>query len=145
MKKKDYQWSIRIFDEGEFIDLWTISHFLAGSLFFAALYMLGVSVLTSFIILVVYAIGWEAYEHIFNIRESKKNKLIDAVLQAAGFFIVYYLFIYTSIGHPTVLIIVSAILVIIEIFGLRAYRATTETSMLGLPMHIRPHIFLFDD
>lgn len=71
----------------QYVDLWTIPHFLIGVLFaFFALFE-KLSVFNSFYLLVACAVLWELFEVKYNLTEPFTNRIVDVFASISGFYL----------------------------------------------------------
>lgn len=114
---------------GKYFDLWSIVHFLSGTLwgFFPSLF--GLSVILVFPTLLVVAISWEFFELHHGITERKSNSLSDIMASIIGFILVYVGIIFTEIGDTVIVFLVNINLlsgVFLSIRGWSAYRVRSN-------------------
>lgn len=107
---KKLPWYHRIWSEGRYIDFWNIPHFLVGILIgFILIYLKSPFVLSLFIVFLIKG-SWEIYEHIWVIKETIPNKILDVVTGILG-----YLFIYSINQNRPLTLIDLVIVVLLEI------------------------------
>lgn len=83
---------INLFDEGKYIDFWSIPHVLSGVLAFLGAKLLDVDLWLGFAISFVLMIAWEFFEDFVEIHEFITNRVGDVVTGIIGFWGTYYLF-----------------------------------------------------
>lgn len=110
---------------GKYIDLWSLVHFLAGTLwgFFPSLF--GLSVILVFPALLAVAVSWEFFELHHGITEKKSNSLSDITVSIVGFVLVYVGILFTGIEGTVIVFLVNINLlsgVFLSILGWSAYR-----------------------
>ena len=81
---------MNIWNEGKYLDLWSLNHFLSGIVFAGWMFFFGLSIEKIFIVYFIIAVGWELYELLEKTRaqEYLGNKIMDVVTGIAGFFAV---------------------------------------------------------
>ena len=77
---------------GKYIDLWSIVHFLSGTLVASLAYWLELPFFWATVIAIVGVLGWEFVEAATRIIESKTNVIMDIIIGLAGFFFASYLY-----------------------------------------------------
>lgn len=121
-----------VWDEGHTVDLWSLSHLLAGWLIGYVLFYYQTSFWYAFAITTLVLVSWEVFElvvhitKIFYINEITSNRIFDVVIGLVGFFFAF-LFISNFGVHDTFFIVTVLIFVLLEIFGYK--HALTKQKM----------------
>ena len=89
--KKKVPLIYQIWEEGKYLDLWNIPHFLIGILIGFALIFFSVPLIYSLIIVFLIKLSWEIYEHINVIKETIPNKILDIVTGLLGYLFIFYI------------------------------------------------------
>ena len=71
--------------EGEYLDLWSVPHFLTGALIACLVYLLHLPFWYAVLLATVLFIGYEVFEHIIEIEETVWNRRLDVVVGLASF------------------------------------------------------------
>lgn len=74
-----------VWREGKYLDLWSVPHLLSGVALALALYVLGFEVRSAFIISFLLLVGYEMFEVIAKIDETRWNRTLDVVVGMASF------------------------------------------------------------
>lgn len=82
-----YSYVMDIWKHGKYIDLWSVVHFLSGFLLASICYILGYTLIFSFICSVLLLILWEVFEWLINIIEPSLNAITDIVVGSVGFLV----------------------------------------------------------
>ena len=94
MSKKSKKWLERermLWQNGRFVDLWTVVHISMGVLYTSAFLSVGVDPQFVFGAGVAFAILWEFWERVRNVQETIANGLIDIVVfVCASYFILEF-------------------------------------------------------
>ena len=72
-------------EEGRYVDQWTIPHFLCGAGIGIAASALKIHYPTDLIIAISLIIGWEIREYLIPPKEYPENRIVDAIVGFAGF------------------------------------------------------------
>jgi len=110
---------------GKAFDLWSIPHFLFGVLMGAIPQLVGVPLLTAFILMTVLAILWEIFEKLVNVKESIQNILLDISLPVFSFTLTSFIIFVYPIHTSDLTVVASAVLflyIFTNISGWLAYR-----------------------
>ena len=124
------KWYLNIWDEGNYFDLWTVTHILAGLFFYGLFRIFNLDLEISFLFLMIFIILWEVYEVVFKIKESLGNKIIDFVLQIFAFFLMHYVWLKEFVNNWVVFGLVVLVLFVLEIWGFIAYKVTLKKSLI---------------
>lgn len=108
---------------GTYLDLWSVVHTLSGvfgglvALFFSISFMVG------FVAFCALAVLWEGFEYSIKVHETKRNRVTDVVLGAAGFVGSVDLFATGTNGLLfTAALLVGCVLLVMNYLGWRSYR-----------------------
>ena len=74
-----------IWREGEYVDLWSIPHLLSGAVTGLVAYFVGFEPLPTFIIVFILLCGYEMFEALVKIEETKWNRTLDVIIGMASF------------------------------------------------------------
>ncbi len=111
------KWTVHIWDEGKYVDLWTLNHTLAGSLPAGVIFFLDMPYSYGFLFTVIVALAWEVIELTLGIREQAWNKFFDVITAILGFIGTYELMAKNVLNNKILFIILLAIYVILELWG----------------------------
>jgi len=79
-KRKD------IWREGEYLDLWSVPHFLSGALLACFIYLLHLPFLYATLLATLLLVAYEVFEiYVLDIHESEWNRNLDVVVGLASF------------------------------------------------------------
>ena len=70
--------------EGKYLDLWSVPHFLSGMVVALSLYVFGFEVRSAFVIAFLLLVGYEMFEVIAKIDETRWNRTLDVVVGMAS-------------------------------------------------------------
>lgn len=73
-----------IWREGEYLDLWSVPHFLSGILVGLTLFFLGFSRYDATVIAVLLLCAYEIFEYVAGIDETRSNAILDVVVGVAS-------------------------------------------------------------
>ncbi len=74
-----------IWREGDYLDLWSVPHFLSGMLVAFGLYFTGFEFRSAFIIAFLLLVAYEMFEVIVQIEETRWNRTLDVVVGMLSF------------------------------------------------------------
>lgn len=80
-----------LFEEGLYLDLWSVPHFLFGLIVFIFFIDKKFRLELSFLFTAILAIGWEIFEIRVKVTEVYTNRITDVVLTLLGFVLLAYL------------------------------------------------------
>ena len=112
-----------IWQSGEWVDLWSVPHFLFGVIVGFLPLLFRVAFEPALLLLIIVALLWEAFELVRGYFEYKSNSFMDVALSVVGFLGVYFLiipYLAMEVAVP-VLIIIFATYLLLNYLGWRAY------------------------
>ena len=74
-----------IWREGQWLDLWSVVHFLSGASFGLGFYFLHLGAVASVVIVFLLLVAYEMWEVIVKIEETPTNRLMDVVVGMVSF------------------------------------------------------------
>lgn len=74
-----------IWREGDYLDLWSVPHFLSGLLVGFSLYLVGFEFASSCVISLLSLIAYEMFEVIIEVRETWMNRILDVLVGMLSF------------------------------------------------------------
>lgn len=107
-----------IWREGEYLDLWSLPHFLSGALLACFVYLLHLSFFYAIVLAIVLLIAYEIFEVKVGIYETAWNRILDVVVGLISFI-------------PVTLIIHDWVFVNVFILGLCVGIPNAVLSFLG--------------
>lgn len=69
-----------IWREGDYLDLWSVPHFLSGLVLGIALFYLGFDLRAAAVIAFLLLVGYEMFESIAKIEETRANRILDVLV-----------------------------------------------------------------
>jgi len=103
-----------IWREGNYLDLWSVPHLLSGSAVGFSLYFFDFAFNAAFVIALLLLIGYEMFEVIVKIDETKWNRTLDVVVGMASFvptfFVASYLSFWSAVYVFGLVLVVDAVL-----------------------------------
>ena len=78
--------------DGKYLDLWSMVHFLGGSLIAIAIFLLRVNFVVGLCLALTLMILWEIYEDNIVAGEQLSNKIVDVAIGLSGFLMTYKIF-----------------------------------------------------
>lgn len=122
-----------IWREGEWLDLWSVVHFLSGMSVAFALYLLHFDTRATVVIAFISFTAYEMWEALVHIEETFPNRCMDVVVGMISFLPTYFFLIphLTHIGFPPVFGGVLMMNIAISALGWRASKkaATLEQTV----------------
>lgn len=76
---------VLLFDEGVFVDLWTVPHILFGVLMFLLVQRYKKDIWFGFFLTLVLAVVWEFMEIYFQVFEHQPNQIVDVLMALVGY------------------------------------------------------------
>ncbi|MBI5456143.1 hypothetical protein HY969_00170 [Candidatus Kaiserbacteria bacterium] len=80
-----------IWREGEYLDLWSVPHFLSGIMTALGLYLLNFRGISAFVIAFLIFVVYEMFEVIAKIEETRMNRALDVVVGMVSFAPAFFL------------------------------------------------------
>ena len=74
-----------IWREGEYLDLWSVPHFLSGMAVALGVYFFHFGIEASFIIALLLLVAYEMWEAMVRIEETRMNRILDVVVGMVSF------------------------------------------------------------
>ena len=71
--------------EGEYLDLWSVPHFLSGMAVALGLAILGLTLPVATVVAFVMLVAWEFFEYFADIEEGRMNSMMDVVVGMFSF------------------------------------------------------------
>lgn len=122
---------INIWAEGEFIDLWTVVHFLTGILlgFTPFIFDFPIPLIWIFTAVLVLLVLWEVFEYIRKIKETAGNRVVDILIAVVGFALTMsvYPILEPEFAH-IIGIIILVIYLTLNLSGWLAYKVRVKKS-----------------
>jgi hypothetical protein len=121
-----------IWHEGKYLDLWSIPHILSGIVVGLTAHFIGFATIPSFVIAFLVLVGYEMFEVIAKIEETRANRFLDVVVGMASF-TPTFLFAPSLTTEQAVaaLVAVATIDAVLSWFG---WRASHKASVLEATM-----------
>ncbi|MFA6077048.1 MAG: hypothetical protein WC735_03155 [Candidatus Paceibacterota bacterium] len=123
MKQDFKRWSVKVWKNGKFLDLWSVNHTLAGGLLGAVIYFYNIDFYFGFFISFMIMLAWEIIEIINGLHEEKWNKVTDVITGVFGFTIIYILFSEITV-HSSLIVfwVISILWALLESWGFLTLR-----------------------
>jgi hypothetical protein len=124
-----HPWYIQIWEEGHNFDLWHVQHFIVGLLLAGLVIWFKLSFWVGFTIALVIIFGWEIFETLVQIEETRFNMIFDIVFSLIAYFLILYLpdhYLYSQ-TFPIFLESLVVIYVVLGVWGYLAYRIRTRS------------------
>lgn len=119
------KWYYDIWENGKYLDFWSVNHTLAGCVIAGPLYYWSVPFIYSLGVSLVLIGGWEVYEVIYDIKETWQNRSTDIITGIIGFWFIWYFYTLWNANVKLGVYVGSLVLwLIVEIWGYMAYKAT---------------------
>ncbi len=129
------KWYWEIWEEGKYLDFWTINHVIAGVICAALAIFLNFPFIPALFFSFLGFIAWEMFEHSKKIEEHFSNKVADVLTSLAGFLLAYYLMFENPSNQLLILWISVALYTVLGVWGFAAfiqrkksYEVTIENS-----------------
>jgi hypothetical protein len=111
-------WYVAIWDEGGYVDFWSINHTLGGVLSLLFIALTGIPKIIGFPIIICLASLWEVYEHVTGIEETFSNRIIDIVVAAVAFFVMYWIIQrYQSLNLVQLFVSFGLLTILLNVWG----------------------------
>lgn len=130
MKHKSKKFYIKIWSDGEYIDLWSFVHFLTGGGIAGIFIVSHVPFLLGAITLFLLLSFWEVYEKSKKIRETTSNQIIDVIVGLLGGAIVYAVMDLEIFNNIILAIIITIITTTLVLWGWLAYKMGSSADFL---------------
>lgn len=117
-----------IWREGEWLDLWSVVHFLSGMSVAFGLYLLHFDAVAAIVIAFLGLTLYEMWEALVKIEETFPNRVMDVVVGMASFVPTYFYLIphLSTIGFPPVFGGVLMMNIVISALGWRASQKAAQ-------------------
>jgi hypothetical protein len=113
--------------EGKYLDLWSVPHFLTGMVVAFALYFFGFETVSAFVIAFLLLVGYEMFEALVKIEETRWNRALDVVIGMLSFTPTFLMVPHLSALHALYLFIaVTLVDGILSFLGWRASQKAAE-------------------
>lgn len=119
-----------IWREGEYLDLWSVPHFLSGLSLGLALLLLGFDTLSAVLIAFVLLCAYELFEYVAKIEEGRANAIVDIVV-GMGSCVLALLFA-PQFAHEHVLTLLVVALVADAILSFFGWRESQKAAALEM-------------
>lgn len=115
-----------MWNEGKYVDLWSLIHFLFGILFVFAADFFEITFVVALIVLTVVAALWEVIEFVSGkAGEYFSNRVADIIFSDLGFIFMYFILLLNTVSKEVYTIgfvIFVAIFIALNINGWRNYK-----------------------
>lgn len=117
-------YNARLWEEGKYVDLWTLPHILSGVIMAGIFNWLSLIFWPNLLISAALMIGWEFFElYALHVHEHLTNKVMDVVTGLLGFFTMYSLIIkYSAAAISPYLIALIIIYACLNTWGYLSYK-----------------------
>lgn len=125
-----------IWREGQWLDLWSVVHFLSGILVGFGLYLCHFGGIASFLVALLLLTLYEMWEALVKIEETLSNRFMDVVVGMASFVPTFYL-LAPRLSMPLFVLVcigVGALDLTMSTFG---WRASQKAAELQHKMHTK--------
>src|SRR3989344_49492 len=117
-----------IWRDGDYLDLWSVPHFLSGIAVAFSLYFFGFATNAAFTIAFLVLVAYEMFEVIAKIEETRFNRVLDVVVGMASFTLTFLLApMFPQLYVIVLFIIVLALDGVLSFFG---WQASQKASIL---------------
>lgn len=121
-----------IWREGEYLDLWSIPHFLSGMCVGFALLFLGFDFRSAWIIALLLLVAYEMFEIIAQIEETRMNSFLDVVVGMSSFLLTFQYA--PQLPHQQAVILFGAVFIVDSILSFFGWRESQKASSLEAKM-----------
>jgi hypothetical protein len=120
-KKKRFK-RTDIWREGQWLDLWSVVHFLSGISIGLGFYFLHVGTLASPLLALVLLIAYEMWERLMQMEETFANGCMDVIVGMLSFLLAFFIGAPLLSGVPLILAFGAVFVadIVMSIFGWRA-------------------------
>lgn len=123
-----------IWREGEYLDLWSVPHFLSGILVAFTLYFFQFEARSAFVIGFLFLVAYEMFEVIVKIEETRWNRVLDVVVGMASlvptFFALPLIPVSVAYGLFGVIALINAVL------SFLGWRESQKAAVLEAKMRV---------
>lgn len=98
-----------IWHEGEYLDLWSVPHFLSGITLALSMHFLGFATVPTFVVAFLLFVTYEMFEIIVKIEETRMNRVLDVVVGMVSFIPTFLLAPRLTVSQALVLLAVVGI------------------------------------
>lgn len=111
-------WYVTIWDEGGYVDVWSINHTLGGILSFLFIALTGIPLIIGFPIVIALAGIWEYYEYFKGIEETLPNRIIDILIAGVAFFVMHWIIQrYQSLNLVQLFVSFGILTILLNVWG----------------------------
>ena len=121
-----------IWREGEYLDLWSVPHFLSGMCVGFVLLFLGFDFRSAWIIALLLLIAYEMFEVIAQIEETRMNSFLDVVVGMSSFMLTFIFL--PQLSHTQAVALFGAVLIVDIILSFFGWRESQKASALEAKM-----------
>lgn len=114
--------------EGEYLDLWSVPHFLSGMAVAFALFFLAFTGKAAFVIAFLLLVAYEMFEVIAKIEETRWNRILDVVVGMASFTPTFLLL--PSVPRTYAISAFILVVVVDSVLSFFGWRASQKASIL---------------
>ena len=117
-----------IWQEGKWLDLWSVVHFLSGISLGLSMQVFPFGALSSIVIGFLLLVGYEMWEAMVKIHETPQNRFMDVVVGMASF--VPTFFFLRGLSTPYFVLIFALVLTVNIVFSVFGWRASQKAAEL---------------
>ncbi len=125
-----------IWREGEWLDLWSVVHFLSGISIGLVLYFLHFGSFASGTLALLSLISYEMWEAMVRIEETPANRFMDVVVGMAGYLPTFFLFA-PSLSQRSLVLAFALVFVVDIVMSFFGWRASQKAATLEERMRER--------
>lgn len=117
---------LSLFQEGEYLDLWSVPHFLFGVILFIFLINKKVKTNTAVFIVFLLAVFWEFFEINVRLNEFFTNRITDVIVTLIGFYLLFFInkktnFMQNSVQRETAWRYIMTFWILLNALGWMSY------------------------
>ena len=122
--------------EGEWLDLWSVVHFLSGSLVGFGFYFLHLGALDATLLALVSLTCYEMWEALVKIEETLSNRFMDVVVGMASFLPTFFL-LAPRLSHSQFWCVFGGAFVVDVFLSRLGWRASQKAAELQKRVHTK--------
>jgi len=125
-----------IWREGEWLDLWSVVHFLSGVSLSFGIYLFNFGTTASILIIFLLLVSYEMWEAMVRIEETPANRFMDVVVGMISF-LLFFFFIIPNLSRDLFIFVSMPILAINITMSVFGWLASQKASSLKKNIHDR--------
>lgn len=120
-------WYITIWNEGQYVDFWSVNHTIAGLITYLITALLNIRFFSGLISMFILAVSWEGVELVKGIEETLSNRIVDIIIALIAFTAMHYIYKKKRMNLIHHIMILGGLALLLNVWGFWAMELSQNT------------------